>query len=130
MQNDLEYIVNLASNNIARLDTTCQFLDKNTETAYHCYEKIRNSNRTTKAKVKQTMARLTQLKKVAQRVMESEFQRAINDSLQDIDADMLPPDEPDHTTQQRQIAHDHPEHCDEQQIDHEQQIDDEQNDSQ
>eukprot|EP00794_Sanderia_malayensis_P004898 gene4898-5541_t len=102
MQNDLQYISKLARDGLGKLEKTCQFLDKNTRTAYHSYEQIRNSNRATKAKMKEAMARLTQLKKVLRSRMDQELDEAINRSLQEVlemDIDFLAPNEPNDATQ-------------------------------
>eukprot|EP00794_Sanderia_malayensis_P020591 gene20591-22622_t len=102
MQNDLQCISKLASEGLGELEKTCQFLDRNTRTAYHSYEQIRNSNRVTKAKVKEAMARLTQLKKVLRSRIDQELDEAINRSLQDVlemDIDFLAPSEPNDATQ-------------------------------
>eukprot|EP00794_Sanderia_malayensis_P004065 gene4065-4619_t len=102
MQNDLKYIAKLASEGLGKLEKTCQYLDRNTRTAYHSYEQIRNSNRMTKAKVKEAMARLTQLKKVLRSRMDQELDEAINRSLEDVlemDIDFLTPNEPNDATQ-------------------------------
>eukprot|EP00794_Sanderia_malayensis_P002292 gene2292-2638_t len=130
MQNDLKYFSRLASEGLGKLERTCQFLDRNTQYAYHSYEQIRNSNRITKAKVKEAMARLTQLKKVIRSRMDQELDEAINKSLQDVlemDIDFLPPDESrdeEPTTNTQDDADEEQDHADEERNDESTQSDD------
>eukprot|EP00794_Sanderia_malayensis_P016378 gene16378-18017_t len=95
MEDDLKTIAKTSCNTAARLEQTCSFINKNTQLANHCYQKICNSNHVTKAKVKEGMARAKYNEKLAMKLLEKHFQQTLELSLQedDFNVSMLPPDE-------------------------------------
>eukprot|EP00794_Sanderia_malayensis_P013432 gene13432-14813_t len=105
MEQDLKSIARTSRDTAARLERTCRFIDRNTEIANQCYQKIRNSNRITKSKVKEGMARAKHNEKLAMKLLEKHFEQQLQISLQedDFDVSMLPPDE----TQQAQQEQPH-----------------------
>eukprot|EP00794_Sanderia_malayensis_P021393 gene21392-23481_t len=95
MDQDLKTIARTSRDTAARLELTCRFIDRNTEFANQCYQKIRNSNRMTKSKVKEGMARAKHNEKLAMKLLEKLSEQQLQLSLQedDFDVSMLPPDE-------------------------------------
>eukprot|EP00794_Sanderia_malayensis_P011642 gene11642-12839_t len=95
MDQDLKIIARTSRGTAARLEQTCRFIDRNTEIANQCYQRIRNSNRITKSKVKEGMARAKHNEKLAMKLLEKHFEQQLQLSLQedDIDVSILPPDE-------------------------------------
>eukprot|EP00794_Sanderia_malayensis_P008572 gene8572-9485_t len=95
MDQDLKIIARTSRDTAACLEQTRRFIDQNTELANQCYQKIRNSNRMTKSKVKEGMARAKHNKKLAMKLLENHFEQQLQLSLQedDFDVSMLPPDE-------------------------------------
>eukprot|EP00794_Sanderia_malayensis_P002938 gene2938-3395_t len=95
MDQDLKIIARTSHDTAARLEQTCRFINQNTELANQCYQKIRNSNRMTKSKVKEGMARAKHNEKLAMKLLEKHFEQQLQLSLQEdnFDVSMLPPDE-------------------------------------
>eukprot|EP00794_Sanderia_malayensis_P020934 gene20934-22990_t len=94
----------MAKDTVSRLEITCKYVDQNTETAYKSFTTIRKSNRRTKAKVKEAIARARHLEKIAKRLLNKNFEESLQRSIEedDFDVSMLPPDEPQQTEQQPQ----------------------------